>query len=72
MLPEAYDNPTAPEFNPQLDANCRLAQVHACYHRAGITAYDVPGRANCRIVNGLIATLPGTWRCGYCDPGYPF
>lgn len=72
VLPEAYVNPTAPVFDPQLDANCRLAQVNACFHRAGITAYDQQGQQACTIVNGLIATLPGTWRCSYCSPNYPY
>ncbi|MBT9489010.1 MAG: hypothetical protein IV093_16020 [Rubrivivax sp.] len=74
--PGAYVNPSSPEGgDPQLDFNCRMGQVHACLHRAGFPEYDVQGRANCKIVNGLIDALTGpgnTFSCSYCSPSYPF
>jgi hypothetical protein len=76
MAPGAYVNPSSPVGgDPQLDYNCRLGQVHACLHRAGFPEYDVQGRANCKIVNGLIDALKAegnTFSCSYCSPGYPF
>ncbi len=67
----AYQNPTSSPYDPQLDSNCRLAQVNACIHRdTGITAYDAQGRAACSIVQGLISSTTGSWTCKYCP--YPY
>lgn len=67
----AYQNPTSSPYDPQLDSNCRLAQVNACIHRdTGITAYDPQGRAACSIVQSLTNTLGGSWSCNYCP--YPY
>lgn len=67
----AYVNPTSSPYDPQLDSNCRLAQVNACIHRdTGITAYDAQGRAACNIVQGIISATTGSWTCNYCP--YPY
>lgn len=67
----AYQNPASNPYDPQLDSNCRLAQVNACIHRdTGITAYDAQGRAACSIVQGIIGSTSGSWTCGYCP--YPY
>lgn len=67
----SYQNPDSKPYDPQLDSNCRLAQVNACIHKGtGIAEYDPQGRAACKIVNTLIQSLTGTWSCKYCP--YPY
>lgn len=66
----AYQNSSGVPYDPQLDTNCRLAQVNACIHRdTGITTYDPQGRAACAIVKELL-NQAGTWSCRYCP--YPY
>lgn len=67
----AYQNPSSNPYDPQLDSNCRLAQVNACIHRdTGITAYDPQGRAACSVVQGILNATSGSWTCKYCP--YPY
>lgn len=68
----SYQNPTAVPFDPQLDSNCRMAQVNACFHeKVGSKVFDEEGRANCSIVKTLMETLEGNWTCNkYCP--YPY
>jgi hypothetical protein len=68
----SYQNPTAVPFDPQVDSNCRMAQVNACFHeKVGSKIFDAEGRANCSIVKTLMETLEGSWNCNkYCP--YPY